>query len=177
MAHHVGGFQFQRILSGGDRSDNDVSIRDQAENPLPAFADRDAPAVVDDHQAGDGFQTVAGAAAGGGRGHDVANAHGFHWKEMESARFPGTSDGVAAPEKEMETTRPDLATVLTTAHPARPYFVLGGALCVLGLIRNNLGSLLFLGAGGAVLVRGLEEMRRIEALHGGNTHGTNAPPL
>lgn len=77
----------------------------------------------------------------------------------------------------MDTTRPDLATVLTTNHPARPYYLLGGALCLLGILRNNLGSLLFLGAGGAVLLRGMDEMRRIEALHGGNAHGTNAPPL
>lgn len=77
----------------------------------------------------------------------------------------------------MDTTRPDLATVLTTAHPARPYFVLGGALCLLGLLRNNLGSLLFLGAGGVLLSRGLDEIREIEALHGGNAHGTNRPPV
>ncbi len=77
----------------------------------------------------------------------------------------------------METNRPDLATVLTTAHPARPYYILGGGLCLLGLLRNNLGSLLFLGAGGALLMKGIEEMRRIEELHGGNAHGTNAPPL
>lgn len=75
----------------------------------------------------------------------------------------------------METTRPELATVLTTNHPARPYFVLGGALTLLGLFRNSLGSVLLLGAGGVLLVRGLDEMRRIEDLHGGNAHGTNGP--
>ena len=77
----------------------------------------------------------------------------------------------------METTRPDLQTVLTTPHPARPYFILGGAMCALGLLRHGLGSLLLLGAGGAVVMRGMDEMRRIEALHGGNAHGTNRPPL
>ena len=77
----------------------------------------------------------------------------------------------------METTRPDLATVLTTAHPARPYYVLGGALLLYGLVRNSLGGLLLFGAGAAVLVKGMEEMRRIESLHGGNAHGVNAPPI
>ncbi len=77
----------------------------------------------------------------------------------------------------METTRPDLKTVLTTAHPARPFFVLGTALGVYGLLRSSLGGLLLLGAGGALLMKGLDEMRRIEALHGGNAHGVNHPPL
>ena len=77
----------------------------------------------------------------------------------------------------MATNRPDLSTVLTTNHPAKPYFVLGGAMCALGLLRHGLGSLLLLGAGGAVVMRGLDEMRRLEALHGGNAHGTNGPPL
>lgn len=76
----------------------------------------------------------------------------------------------------METTRPDLRTILTTPHPARPYFLLGGTLCLYGLLRSSLGGLLLLGAGGAVLAKGLEEMRRIESLHGGNAHGVNAPP-
>ena len=77
----------------------------------------------------------------------------------------------------MEQNRPDLPTILTTNHPARPYFILGGALCLLGLLRNNIGSILLLGAGGAVLMRGADEIRRMEELHGGNAHGTNAPPL
>ena len=54
----------------------------------------------------------------------------------------------------METTRPDLKTVLTSAHPARPYFVLGGALGLYGLVRNSLGGLLLLGAGGALVAQG-----------------------
>ena len=77
----------------------------------------------------------------------------------------------------METNRPDLQTILTTNHPARPYFILGGALGLLGLLRNNIGSLLLLGAGGAVIMRGMDEIRRIDELHGGNAHGTNAPSL
>ena len=77
----------------------------------------------------------------------------------------------------METTRPDLQTVLTTPHPARPYFILGGALGLYGLVRNSLGGLLLLGAGGALLMKGLEEMRRIESLHGGNAHGVNGPVI
>lgn len=77
----------------------------------------------------------------------------------------------------MDTTRPDLKTVLTTAHPARPYLVLGTALGLYGLVRNSLGGLLLLGAGGALLVKGVDEMRRLEALHGGNSHGVNAPPI
>lgn len=76
----------------------------------------------------------------------------------------------------MEKNRPDLKTVLTTPHPARPYFALGGALGLYGLLRSGFGGLLMLGAGGALLTKGLDEMRRLEALHGGNAHGTNAPP-
>ena len=76
----------------------------------------------------------------------------------------------------METKSHDLATVLSTPHPARPYFLLGGALCLYGLVRSSLGGLLLLGAGGAVLSKGLEELRRIESLHGGVVHGVNAPP-
>lgn len=76
----------------------------------------------------------------------------------------------------METTRPDLKTVLTTPHPARPYFVLGGALGLYGLLRSGFGAFLMLGAGGALVAKGLDEMRRLEALHGGQAHGVNAPP-
>lgn len=77
----------------------------------------------------------------------------------------------------METNRPSLEAVLTTSHPARPYFVLGGALGLYGLCRSGLGAFLMLGAGGALLMKGMDEMRRLESLHGGNAHGVNAPPL
>ena len=76
----------------------------------------------------------------------------------------------------MDANRTDLSTVLTTPHPARPYFLLGGALCLYGLLRSSLGGLLMLGAGGAVLLKGVDELRRIEARHDGNAHGVNGPP-
>lgn len=77
----------------------------------------------------------------------------------------------------MDGSTTDLQTVLTTAHPARPYLIFGGAMCLLGLMRNNIGSLILMVAGGAVVAKGLEEVRRIDSLHDGNVHGTNAPPL
>ena len=77
----------------------------------------------------------------------------------------------------MAASRSDLSTLLTTAHPARPYLLLGGGLCLYGLLRSGLGAILMLGAGGAVLAKGLEEVRRVESLHDGNAHGVNAPPM
>ena len=75
----------------------------------------------------------------------------------------------------MATNRDELATILTTPHPARPYFLLGGALCLYGLVRNSVGGLLLLATGGVVVSKGVEELRRLEALHGGHSHGVNAP--
>jgi hypothetical protein len=76
----------------------------------------------------------------------------------------------------MQPQQNELAKVLTTNHPARPYLVLGALIGGLGLIRNNISSLAFLLAGGALVAKGLEEMRQTNELHGGNYHGTNAPP-
>jgi hypothetical protein len=76
----------------------------------------------------------------------------------------------------MQAQQNELAKVLTTNHPARPYLVLGGLIAGIGLIRNSFASLAFLIAGGALVAKGLEEMKRSTDLHDGNYHGTNAPP-
>ncbi|HSI73097.1 MAG TPA: hypothetical protein VK934_07950 [Fimbriimonas sp.] len=76
----------------------------------------------------------------------------------------------------MQASQNELAQVLTTNHPARPYLVLGGLIAGIGLIRNSFSSLAFLIAGGALVAKGLEEMKRTGQLHDGNYHGTNAPP-
>jgi uncharacterized membrane protein len=70
----------------------------------------------------------------------------------------------------------DLATILTTDHPSRPYFILGGLMAGIGLFRSSLGGMLMLGVGGALIKRGIDEMDRINKLHGGNYHGVNSPP-
>ncbi len=70
----------------------------------------------------------------------------------------------------------DLTTVLTTNHPARPFLIIGGLITGLGLFRNSISGLGFMLVGGAIVMRGLEEMKRVEELHGGNFHGSNGPP-
>ncbi len=75
----------------------------------------------------------------------------------------------------MQAQQSELSKVLTTNHPARPYFVLGALIGGIGLLRNNISSLAFLVAGGALVAKGIEEMRQTEALHDGNYHGTNGP--
>jgi|GEM_PF-2579578 len=76
----------------------------------------------------------------------------------------------------MQTQQTDLQTVLTTNHPARPYLIMGGLIGGLGLFRNSLSGLVLLGLGGALVYRGIEEMNRVQSLHGGNYHGVNGPP-
>jgi hypothetical protein len=76
----------------------------------------------------------------------------------------------------MQPQQNEFAKVLTTNHPARPYLVLGGLIGGLGLLRNSFSSLAFVVAGGALIAKGLEEMRATQDLHDGNFHGTNAPP-
>ena len=66
--------------------------------------------------------------------------------------------------------------VLTTNHPARPMLVLGGLITGIGLLRNSFSSLAFLLVGGALVAKGLEEMKRVERQHDGNYHGVNGPP-
>lgn len=61
-------------------------------------------------------------------------------------------------------------------HPARPYLLAGAVLGGVGLMRNSVSGLIMLGVGAALLSRGAEEVRRVNALHGGNSHGVNAPP-
>jgi hypothetical protein len=73
----------------------------------------------------------------------------------------------------MQPQQNDLAKVLTTNHPARPYLILGGLIGGIGLLRNSFSSLIFLAAGGALVAKGLEEMRQTSELHDGNYHGTN----
>lgn len=75
----------------------------------------------------------------------------------------------------MDSLPPQLKNALTTPHPARPYFVLGGVLGLYGLLRGGVGSLVLLGAAGALLKKGLDEIHRLDALHGGNAHGVNGP--
>lgn len=70
----------------------------------------------------------------------------------------------------------EVLDVLGSNHPAKPYLVLGTIIGGMGLLRNSLSGLLFLGLGGALVARGLEEMKHTKELHGGNHHGTNGPP-
>lgn len=76
----------------------------------------------------------------------------------------------------METRQCDLASVLQTNHPARPYFIIGGAVMLLGVLRHNPVGLVMMALGGGVIARGVQEVNRIERLHDGNFHGVNAPP-
>lgn len=76
----------------------------------------------------------------------------------------------------MASQQTDLQTILTTDHPARPYFIIGGLVGAIGLFRSSLGGLVMLGLGGALIKRGLDEVKRVEGVHGGNYHGVNAPP-
>ena len=73
----------------------------------------------------------------------------------------------------MQAQQNEFSKVLTTNHPARPYLVLGALIGGLGLIRNNVSSLAFLLAGGALVAKGLQEMQQTAELHDGNYHGTN----
>jgi hypothetical protein len=79
-------------------------------------------------------------------------------------------------ERAMEGQQPELAQILTTNHPARPYLVGGGVLAALGLLRGSWSGLGFLGIGGLLLAKGFQEIKRVEELHGGNYHGNNSPP-
>ncbi len=76
----------------------------------------------------------------------------------------------------MDSLPPKLKNALTTNHPARPYLIGGSVLGLYGLVKGGIGGLLLLGAGGAILKAGVDELRRLEALHGGNAHGVNGPP-
>ena len=76
----------------------------------------------------------------------------------------------------MDSFPPELKNALMTNHPARPYLIGGSVLGLYGLLKGGIGGLILLGAGGALLKAGADEMRRIEALHGGNAHGVNGPP-
>jgi uncharacterized membrane protein len=70
----------------------------------------------------------------------------------------------------------DVLNAVSTNHPARPYLLSGAILGGLGLMRNSFSGILLLGIGAALVSRGVEEMRRVQGLHGGNHHGVNAPP-
>ncbi|AIE87202.1 hypothetical protein [Fimbriimonas ginsengisoli] len=70
----------------------------------------------------------------------------------------------------------DVLDVLASDHPAKPYLIVGGIVGALGLFRNSLSGLVLLGLGGALVARGLDELRKTNDLHGGNHHGVNGPP-
>lgn len=76
----------------------------------------------------------------------------------------------------MDGHKSDLSSILVADTPARPFLVFGGLLGLVGLMRTNLAGLVLLGAGIALLGRGVEEARKTMELHGGNAHGVNAPP-
>jgi hypothetical protein len=76
----------------------------------------------------------------------------------------------------MQAQSTDIAKILTTNHPARPYLILGGLVTGIGLFRNRLSSLGFLMLGGALIAKGIEEAKRVEDFHDGNYHGVNGPP-
>ena len=71
----------------------------------------------------------------------------------------------------------DLVKILSSNHPAKPYFVIGGLIAGYGLLRSGPSALAYLLAGGVILSKGFEEIRRINDLHGGNFHGVNAPSI
>ncbi len=70
----------------------------------------------------------------------------------------------------------DVINAVQTNHPARPYLLAGAILGGLGLLRNSISGVLFLGIGAALIGRGMEEIRSVRELHDGNNHGVNAPP-
>ncbi|CAN5580688.1 hypothetical protein BH11ARM2_BH11ARM2_38800 [soil metagenome] len=57
----------------------------------------------------------------------------------------------------MANKQPDLARILTTNHPARPYFIAGGALLALGVLRTRVSGLVMLAVGVALLQKANEE--------------------
>ncbi|RYG43681.1 hypothetical protein EON79_16535 [bacterium] len=52
--------------------------------------------------------------------------------------------------------QPDLVRILTTDHPARPYYLAGGALLAIGVLRTRVSGLILLAAGVALLQKATE---------------------
>lgn len=71
----------------------------------------------------------------------------------------------------------DLVKILSSNHPAKPYLIVGGLIAGYGLLRSGANSLAYLLAGGVILAKGFEEIKRINDLHGGSYHGVNGPPM
>lgn len=69
----------------------------------------------------------------------------------------GNPRGVLGIRPLMARKQPDLAKILTTEHPARPYFIAGGALVALGVLRTRVSGLILLAAGIALLQKANEE--------------------
>ncbi|RYG34109.1 hypothetical protein EON81_16425 [bacterium] len=52
--------------------------------------------------------------------------------------------------------QPDLVRILTTDHPARPYYLAGGALLAVGVLRTRVSGLILLAVGVALLQKANE---------------------